>query len=49
MRHLSLVVILVLTATLSSANGFPRISWGWGPVLPTAQSALGTTRWAMTS
>jgi len=43
MKRMTIVVIVLLTATLASAEGLPRISWGWGPVLPTAQSALGTT------
>jgi len=43
MRHLSLVVILVLTVSLASADAPRRISWTWGPEFPNAQSALGTT------
>ncbi len=43
MRYLSIVAILVLAVGLVSAEETYRISWTWGPELPIAQSALGTT------
>ena len=43
MKRITIVLTILLTATLASGDGPARISWGWGPVLPTAQSALATT------